>query len=63
MSFPHLSGWRTSITAVLVGCGFGCGSQESMQPKTQLNADEQQQLRELDKQRQQEWGTTGKKPR
>jgi len=39
----------------------GCGESESTAPKQDLNEKEKQQVRELNEQRAQEWGSTKRK--
>lgn len=39
----------------------GCGSNEARDPKQTLSEKEQKQVKELQQQRQDEWGGTGKK--
>lgn len=50
--------WLMSVAAALAA---GCGSDSGTQPKTTLSEQEKQQLKDLDQQRQDEWGTAGKK--
>ena len=50
--------WRFGVLALAVGLWFaaGCGSEPATTPKLELSEQEKQQLKQLDEQRQKEWG-------
>lgn len=53
--------FRLALTGFVVAAVVGCGSPDPTGPKENLSDQDKQQVKDLNQQRQDEWGTTNKK--
>ena len=55
--------FRCLLLASVAAVAIGCGNSEPTGPKENLGDKDKQQIKELNQQRQSEWGSTNKKPK
>lgn len=53
--------FRLALGGIVAALAVGCGSSEPTGPKETLSDKEKQQVKDLNDQRQSEWGSTNKK--